>query len=80
MNKPLWLALSAAILTCSGCFTMPGESGLKTPPATVRMLTPPPPPITPEMVTPMNARQMAQGLGEELAREEQQNVLPTSSR
>ena len=80
MKQPLWFGLSAALLTCTGCFTMPGDSAIKTPPATVRALTPPPPPITPEMVTATNARRMEQALRDELDREEQQNVLPSSSR
>ena len=78
MNKPLWLGLSAFLLACTGCFTLPGDSALKTPPATVRALTPPPPPITPEMVNAANARQILEGLADEVEREEQQNVLRSS--
>ena len=82
MNKPLWLGLSAALLTCTGCFSAPaGTSAIQTPPAaTVRALTPPPPPITPEMVTPASALRSVQMLQDELDREDQQNVLPSSSR
>jgi hypothetical protein len=63
-----------ALLLCAGCFpSMLGLNEVKQqpPPAPV-VQAPPPPPVTAEHVTNENAHKMADALGDELNREQDQ--------
>ncbi len=65
--KTMWLALALVLVIGSGCVM---TSGRKKNPAKDNLPIGPPPPVTPAMVRPDNAHQVAQDLWDEMEREE----------
>ncbi len=64
MKTPLWIGICVVLLASIGCRSTPEKAATATP--TVRSLTPPSPPITANMITEANWRQMFQRIEEEI--------------
>jgi hypothetical protein len=77
MNKPLWLGLSAAMLSCVGCFHAPEKRAeVAAPTETVQT-----PPVTKDFVTSYkNCPRVIETLDKELDREAQQSQLSSVPR
>lgn len=77
MNKTLPFAMLAGLLSCAGCFTAtPPDVAPAAAPTAAKAL----PPISPDQVTETNAHEVAQGLEQEINREQQMNMLNAESR
>jgi hypothetical protein len=76
MKKRVWMVLGVGLFVCLGCKTT--ETDRKDAPTTVRALTPPPPPVTVEMITESNYRHMMQKLADEIQRDSYADRLPSN--